>query len=176
MGDRVRAAQAAAAEEAKNMAAYNTPANLPPINANMQVPQNQWTYDSQGNPQFVVPGFFNSTPAPNVTPDTSLSEIVGKMRMLDPHRAAMDPKWHQQAQQPTSSLMDMLQSLMGVNKPAAGLAGDPAGEMALKNQRHAAFLDNFQRERNAANQQHNMAMGNIGQPSFQDWFASLGKK
>jgi hypothetical protein len=140
MGDRVRAAQAAAAEEAKNMAAYNTPANLPPINANMQVPQNSWTLDAQGNPVFQVPGFLNS-PAP-VQPG-SIADYVSKMHGLPSNPAfdALHRDFNASKHDGPSTLESLLAKLSPNYSGGKSMSPDPIPMMRHNNGAQLARLN-----------------------------------
>jgi hypothetical protein len=138
MGDRVRAAQAAAAEEAKNNAAYTTSARLPSFNANMQVPQNSWGYDAQGNPVFQVPGFLNSAP-PAAAPQT-LADIAATMQGI-PKNPAFE-KFHNEfkneKQSTLQSLLAMLSPSYSGGKP---MSPDPTFRMRQTNDALLARLN-----------------------------------
>jgi hypothetical protein len=119
MGDRVRAAQAAAAEEAKNNAAYSTNTPLPSFNANMQPQQNFWTYDAQNNPVFQVPGFIQQRTAP---PTGSLADYIAGMTARDPN--ASSPAYDK-VHSEFNDKQSVLQKLLGMLVPGSPNAGKP---------------------------------------------------
>jgi hypothetical protein len=141
MGERARAAQAAADEEKKNQAAYSTNTPLPSYNANMQVPQNSWTYDAQGNPVFQVPGFLNSAPAP-IQPG-SIADYVSKMKARDPN--ASNPAYDALHQEFNSNKQSTLQSLLSMLSPnysgGKPMSADPLPMMRNINDRHLARIN-----------------------------------
>jgi hypothetical protein len=119
MGERVRAAQAAAAEDKKNQAAFNTPTPLPSFNANMMPQQNQWTYDINGNPVFQVPGFTDTMQAPQAAPQPqTIADYVSKMHGL-PKSPAFDALHKDFKHNQNSTLQDLLAML------APGSGGKP---------------------------------------------------
>ena len=138
MGDRVRAAQAAAAEEAKNQAAYNTHTPLPSFNANMQVPQNSWGVDAQGNPVFQVPGFLNSPP-PAPAPQT-LADIAATMHGI-PKNPAFE-KFHNEFKHGSQSTLQSLLAMLSPNYSGGNpMSQDTAFAMRQNNDAHLARLN-----------------------------------